>query len=80
METISMRQGRASFQRHKTTDTSVVGCCCFLFISGSFQHPLERDSKLLILLRASEGIYCDHLEEISVHPGSIGMRHEYNSL
>ncbi|XP_068039311.1 fibrocystin isoform X2 [Anomalospiza imberbis] len=40
---------------------------------GSLQHPLERDLKLLFLLRASEGVYCDRLEDINVHPGSIGV-------
>uniref|UniRef100_A0A8C3J6H9 PKHD1 ciliary IPT domain containing fibrocystin/polyductin n=1 Tax=Calidris pygmaea TaxID=425635 RepID=A0A8C3J6H9_9CHAR len=41
--------------------------------TSSFQHPLERDLKLLVLLRTSEGIYCDRLEEINGHPGSIGV-------
>lgn len=50
--------------------------CCFVFTAGSSQHPLERDLKLLLLLRASEGIYCDRLEDINVHPGTIGMKHE----
>jgi len=65
------------FSITKAIDTFVVGCYYFVFIAGSFQHPLERDLKLLVLLRASEGIYCDRLEEINVHPGSIGMKHEF---
>uniref|UniRef100_A0A8C3TE47 PKHD1 ciliary IPT domain containing fibrocystin/polyductin n=1 Tax=Chelydra serpentina TaxID=8475 RepID=A0A8C3TE47_CHESE len=40
---------------------------------GTFQRPLERGMKLLILLRASEGVYCDHLDGIIVHPGTIGV-------
>lgn len=52
--------------------------CCFVFIAGSSQHPLERDLKLLFLLQASEGISCDRLEDINVHPGSIGMKHEFH--
>uniref|UniRef100_A0A674IUB9 PKHD1 ciliary IPT domain containing fibrocystin/polyductin n=1 Tax=Terrapene triunguis TaxID=2587831 RepID=A0A674IUB9_9SAUR len=40
---------------------------------GTFQHPLERGMKLLILLRASEGVYCDRLDGISVHPGTVGV-------
>ncbi|PKU37108.1 fibrocystin [Limosa lapponica baueri] len=44
-----------------------------IILPSSFQHPLERDLKLLVLLRTSEGIYCDRLEEINGHPGSIGV-------
>uniref|UniRef100_A0A8C8SGU1 PKHD1 ciliary IPT domain containing fibrocystin/polyductin n=1 Tax=Pelusios castaneus TaxID=367368 RepID=A0A8C8SGU1_9SAUR len=40
---------------------------------GTFQHPLEREMKLLILLRASEGVYCDRLDGIIVQPGTIGV-------
>uniref|UniRef100_A0A8C0G053 PKHD1 ciliary IPT domain containing fibrocystin/polyductin n=1 Tax=Chelonoidis abingdonii TaxID=106734 RepID=A0A8C0G053_CHEAB len=40
---------------------------------GTFQHPLEKGMKLLILLRASEGVYCDRLDGISVHPGTVGV-------
>ncbi|XP_075779467.1 fibrocystin isoform X12 [Pelodiscus sinensis] len=40
---------------------------------GTLQHPLETGVKLLILLRASEGVYCDRLDGISVRPGTIGV-------
>nr|XP_009942694.1 PREDICTED: fibrocystin [Opisthocomus hoazin] len=58
--------------------SNVLSAACIVVVGGtlkvgSFQHPLERDLKLLVLLRASEGIYCDRLEEINVHPGSIGV-------
>ncbi|NXI68982.1 PKHD1 protein, partial [Anseranas semipalmata] len=61
-----------------TNTSNVLSAACIVVLGGtlkvgSFQHPLERDLKLLILLRASEGIYCDRLEEINVHPGSIGV-------
>uniref|UniRef100_A0A669QMP1 PKHD1 ciliary IPT domain containing fibrocystin/polyductin n=1 Tax=Phasianus colchicus TaxID=9054 RepID=A0A669QMP1_PHACC len=61
-----------------TSSSNILSAACIVVVGGtlnvgSFQHPLERDSKLLIILRASEGIYCDHLEEINVHPGSIGV-------
>ncbi|NXC48112.1 PKHD1 protein, partial [Penelope pileata] len=61
-----------------TNSSNVLSAACIVVVGGtlkvgSFHHPLERDLKLLILLRASEGIYCDHLEEINVHPGSIGI-------
>ncbi|XP_053919594.1 fibrocystin [Cuculus canorus] len=61
-----------------SSSSNVLSAACILVMGGtlkvgSLQHPLERDLKLLILLRASEGIYCDRLEEINVHPGSIGV-------
>ncbi|NWW89268.1 PKHD1 protein, partial [Rhynochetos jubatus] len=61
-----------------SNSSNVLSAACIVVVGGtlkvgSFQHPLERDLKLLILLRASEGIYCDRLEEINVHPGSIGV-------
>ncbi|XP_075606537.1 fibrocystin isoform X7 [Balearica regulorum gibbericeps] len=61
-----------------SNSSNVLSAACIVVVGGalkvgSFQHPLERDLKLLVLLRASEGIYCDRLEEINVHPGSIGV-------
>ncbi|NXL83094.1 PKHD1 protein, partial [Alectura lathami] len=61
-----------------TNSRNVLSAACIVVLGGtlkvgSFQHPLEGDLKLLILLRASEGIYCDRLEEINVRPGSIGV-------
>ncbi|KAF1633273.1 Fibrocystin, partial [Eudyptes filholi] len=61
-----------------SNSSNVLSAACIVVVGGmlkvgSFQHPLERDLKLLVLLRASEEIYCDRLEEINVHPGSIGV-------
>ncbi|NXW41207.1 PKHD1 protein, partial [Nyctiprogne leucopyga] len=61
-----------------SNSSNVLSAACIVVLGGtlkvgSFQHPLERDLKMLVLLRASEGIYCDRLEEINVHPGSIGV-------
>ncbi|XP_027664450.2 fibrocystin isoform X1 [Falco cherrug] len=61
-----------------SNSSNVLSAACIVVLGGmlrvgSFQHPLEKDLKLLILLRASEGIYCDRLEEINVHPGNIGV-------
>ncbi|XP_061845579.1 fibrocystin [Colius striatus] len=61
-----------------SNSSNVLSAACIVVVGGalrvgSFEHPLEKDLKLLILLRASEGIYCDRLEEINVHPGSIGV-------
>ncbi|XP_065690442.2 fibrocystin [Patagioenas fasciata] len=61
-----------------SNSSNVLSATCIAVLGGTlkvgdFQHPLERDSKLLVLLRASEDIYCDHLKGINVHPGSIGV-------
>ncbi|KAK2511732.1 hypothetical protein Q9233_016736 [Columba guinea] len=61
-----------------SNSSNVLSAACIAVLGGtlkvgSFQHPLERDLKLLVLLRASEDIYCDHLKGINVHPGSIGV-------
>ncbi|NXU49945.1 PKHD1 protein, partial [Turnix velox] len=61
-----------------SNSSNVLSAACIMVVGGmlkvgSFQHPLERDLKLLVLLRTSEGIYCDRLEEINGHPGSIGV-------
>ncbi|KFQ99214.1 Fibrocystin, partial [Nipponia nippon] len=61
-----------------SNSSNVLSAACIVVVGGtlkvgSFQHPLERDLKLLVLLRASEGIYCDRLEEINVSPGGIGV-------
>uniref|UniRef100_A0A8C6JJ31 Uncharacterized protein n=1 Tax=Melopsittacus undulatus TaxID=13146 RepID=A0A8C6JJ31_MELUD len=61
-----------------SNSSNVLSAACIVVAGGTLKvgsthHPLERDLKLLVLLRASEGIYCDQLEEINVHPGSIGV-------
>ncbi|XP_030304276.1 fibrocystin [Calypte anna] len=61
-----------------SNSSNVLSAACILVVGGtlkvgSYQHPLERDLKLLVLLRASEGISCDRLEGITAHPGSIGI-------
>uniref|UniRef100_A0A8C3XE04 PKHD1 ciliary IPT domain containing fibrocystin/polyductin n=1 Tax=Cyanoderma ruficeps TaxID=181631 RepID=A0A8C3XE04_9PASS len=61
-----------------SNSSNVLSAACVVVLGGvlrvgSSQRPLERDLKLLFLLRASEGIYCDRLEHINVHPGSIGV-------
>nr|XP_009675177.1 PREDICTED: fibrocystin isoform X1 [Struthio camelus australis] len=61
-----------------SNSSNFLSAACIVVVGGtlkvgSFQHPLERGLRLLILLRASEGIYCDRLEEINIHPGTIGV-------
>ncbi|XP_004869101.1 fibrocystin isoform X3 [Heterocephalus glaber] len=40
---------------------------------GTLENPLEKEQKLVILLRASEGIFCDHFNGIRIDPGTIGV-------
>ncbi|XP_063279528.1 fibrocystin isoform X2 [Prinia subflava] len=61
-----------------SNSSNVLSAACVVVLGGvlrvgSSQHPLERDLKLLFLLRASEGIHCDRLEDVNVHAGSIGV-------
>ncbi|NXD15876.1 PKHD1 protein, partial [Nothocercus nigrocapillus] len=61
-----------------SNSSNILSAACIVVVGGtlkvgSFQHPLERSLKLMILLRASEGIYCDRLEGINIHAGSIGV-------
>lgn len=44
----------------------------FVFLTGTLTNPLEKGQRLLIILRASEEIFCDHLDGIHVDPGTIG--------
>uniref|UniRef100_A0A8C3MZI7 Uncharacterized protein n=1 Tax=Geospiza parvula TaxID=87175 RepID=A0A8C3MZI7_GEOPR len=61
-----------------SNSSNVLSTACVVVLGGvlrvgSLKHPLERDLKLLFLLRASERIFCDRLEDINVHPGNIGV-------
>ncbi|XP_059794508.1 fibrocystin isoform X18 [Balaenoptera ricei] len=40
---------------------------------GTLENPLEKEKKLLILLRASEGVFCDRFIGIRIDPGTIGV-------
>ena len=44
----------------------------WFLLSGNLENPFEKDQRLLILLRASEEIFCDHFDGIHVDPGTIG--------
>ncbi|XP_058162846.1 fibrocystin isoform X2 [Dasypus novemcinctus] len=41
--------------------------------AGTLDNPLEKEQKLLILLRTSEGVFCDRFNEIRIDPGTIGV-------
>lgn len=45
---------------------------CFSLYTGTLENPLEKEQKLLILLRASEGVFCDRFSGIHIDPGTIG--------
>ncbi|XP_029395138.1 fibrocystin isoform X13 [Mus pahari] len=58
--------------------SNVLSVACLLIAGGelkvgTLENPLEKDQRLLIFLRASEGIFCDHFEGIHVDPGTIGV-------
>ncbi|GAB1284827.1 Fibrocystin [Apodemus speciosus] len=58
--------------------SNVLSVACLLIAGGelkvgSLENPLEKDQRLLILLRASEEIFCDHFDGLHVDPGMIGV-------
>uniref|UniRef100_A0A8C9DNE7 Fibrocystin n=1 Tax=Prolemur simus TaxID=1328070 RepID=A0A8C9DNE7_PROSS len=58
--------------------SNVLSVACMVIAGGelkvgTLENPLEKEQKLLILLRASEGIFCDRLNGIRVDPGTIGV-------
>lgn len=58
--------------------SNVLSVACLLVAGGelkvgSLKNPLEKEQRLLVLLRASEEIFCDHFDEIRVDPGTIGV-------
>ncbi|XP_052048711.1 fibrocystin [Apodemus sylvaticus] len=67
--------GTLEFPVHRS---NVLSVACLLIAGGelkvgTFENPLEKDQRLLILLRASEEIFCDHFDGIHVDPGTIGV-------
>ncbi|XP_072688783.1 fibrocystin [Canis lupus baileyi] len=58
--------------------SNVLSVACMVIAGGELKvgtldNPLEKEQKLLILLRASEGIFCDRLNGIHIDPGTIGV-------
>ncbi|KAJ1148974.1 hypothetical protein NDU88_001796 [Pleurodeles waltl] len=58
--------------------SNVLSAACIVvaggeLIIGTSEHPLEREHKVSIILRASEGIFCHRLKGINVDPGTIGV-------
>ncbi|KAM5324483.1 fibrocystin isoform 5-T5 [Glossophaga mutica] len=44
-----------------------------LILPSTLENPLQEEQKLLILLRASEGVFCNRLHGIHIDPGTIGV-------
>ncbi|XP_035309211.1 fibrocystin isoform X3 [Cricetulus griseus] len=58
--------------------SNVLSVACLLIAGGelkvgSLKNPLEKEQRFLVLLRASEEIFCDHFDGIHVDPGTIGV-------
>ncbi|XP_055461671.1 fibrocystin, partial [Psammomys obesus] len=58
--------------------SNVLSVACLLIAGGelkvgTLENPLEKKQRLLILLRASEEIFCDRFDGIRVDPGTIGV-------
>ncbi|XP_074253987.1 fibrocystin isoform X5 [Saimiri boliviensis] len=58
--------------------SNVLSVACMVIAGGelkvgTLENPLEKEQKLLILLRASEGVFCDRLNGMHVEPGTIGV-------
>ncbi|XP_044913578.1 fibrocystin isoform X7 [Felis catus] len=58
--------------------SNVLSVACMVIVGGelkvgTLENPLGKEQKLLILLRASEGVFCDRFNGIHVDPGTIGV-------
>ncbi|XP_011512985.1 fibrocystin isoform X6 [Homo sapiens] len=58
--------------------SNVLSVACMVIAGGelkvgTLENPLEKEQKLLILLRASEGVFCDRMNGIHIDPGTIGV-------
>ncbi|XP_021571809.1 fibrocystin-like [Carlito syrichta] len=58
--------------------SNVLSVACMVIAGGelkvgTLENPLEKERKLLILLRASEGVFCDRFSGMHIDPGTIGV-------
>ncbi|XP_037698842.1 fibrocystin isoform X3 [Choloepus didactylus] len=58
--------------------SNVLSVACMVIAGGELKvgtldNPLEKEQKLLILLRASEGVFCDRINGVRIDPGAIGV-------
>ncbi|KAI4561087.1 hypothetical protein MJG53_021144 [Ovis ammon polii x Ovis aries] len=57
--------------------SNILSVACMLIAGGELrvgtsENPLEKEKKLLIHLRASEGVFCDRFNGIHIDPGTVG--------
>ncbi|KAI4531107.1 hypothetical protein MG293_018965 [Ovis ammon polii] len=58
--------------------SNILSVACMLIAGGELrvgtsENPLEKEKKLLIHLRASEGVFCDRFNGIHIDPGTVGV-------
>ncbi|XP_060046033.1 fibrocystin isoform X3 [Erinaceus europaeus] len=58
--------------------SNVLSVACMVIAGGelrvgTLESPLEKEQKLLILVRASEGVSCNRFNGILIDPGTIGV-------
>nr|XP_051711578.1 fibrocystin isoform X2 [Oryctolagus cuniculus] len=58
--------------------SNVLSVACMVIAGGelkvgTLENPLQKEQKLTILLRASEGVFCDRFNGIQIDPGIIGV-------
>ncbi|XP_047651580.1 fibrocystin isoform X2 [Phacochoerus africanus] len=58
--------------------SNVLNVACMVIAGGelrvgTLENPLGKEKKLLIFLRASEGVFCDRFNGIRIDPGTIGV-------
>ncbi|KAM6185543.1 LOW QUALITY PROTEIN: fibrocystin [Rhynchocyon petersi] len=58
--------------------SNILSMACMAIVGGelkvgTFSNPLSKEQKLLILLRTSEGVFCDRFNGINIEPGTIGV-------
>ncbi|XP_054425451.1 fibrocystin [Pteronotus mesoamericanus] len=58
--------------------SNVLSVACIVIAGGelkvgTLENPLQKEQKLLILLRASEGVFCNRFNGIHIDPGTIGI-------
>ncbi|KAM9666760.1 fibrocystin [Trichechus inunguis] len=58
--------------------SNVLSVACMVIAGGELKvgaldNPLKKEQKLLIFLRASEGVFCDRFNGIHIDPGTIGV-------
>nr|XP_033792615.1 fibrocystin isoform X9 [Geotrypetes seraphini] len=58
--------------------SNILSAACIVVAGGELkigtsQYPLEKEQKIEVVLRASEGVSCGRLDGVNVGPGTIGV-------